>query len=80
MPPVPDHRYDKEQVEALFDGRPPERIPMGNGGMGSRFKIVAGHTMAEFYRNPATSFQASLEAGEAYGWNRYIDCPIHTLL
>ena len=81
MLPTPDRQSAKAQLEALYAGRRPERVPMGSGGLGSRFKIVAaGHSMAEFYRNPTLSFQDSLHTMETYGWNPYIDCPVHTVL
>ena len=75
-----DKMTDKERLEALFNYRMPDRVPLGNQFCGVGFNTVnAGSTITDAYGDPEKSFHALLKATEQYGWDQILQIYFHTV-
>ena len=76
-----DRMTGQERMEALFDYRKPDRVPLGNQFMSLGFNTInIGSTITEAYDDPKKSFHAFLRTTEQYGWDQILQCFRHTLL
>ena len=74
---MPDH----ERLDALFNYRKPDRVPLGNQycSLGFNTRNI-GYTVAEAYDDPVKSFYAFIKTSEQYGWDQILQCFRHTVL
>ena len=63
-----DHMNSLQRMEALFDYRKPDRIPIGYLDPGFS-AINAGYTITDAYGDPQKSFDAQVWTAEQYGWD-----------
>jgi uroporphyrinogen decarboxylase len=71
---------DQERLDALFNYRKPDRVPIGSQWMSIGFNTVnVGGTITEAYDDPEKSFNAFLKTTEQYGWDHIFQCFRHTV-
>jgi uroporphyrinogen decarboxylase len=74
-----DRMSGVERLEALFEGRQPDRVPLG--GMATVFSSRnAGHNATTAYGDPEKSFEAMIWTAEQYGWDPVFQYMGHTVL
>jgi uroporphyrinogen decarboxylase len=70
----------QERLDALFNNRKPDRVPIGSQWMSIGFNTVnVGGTITEAYDDPEKSFNAFLKTTEQYGWDHIFQCFRHTV-
>ena len=71
----------QERMDALFNYKKPDRVPLGNQFMSLGFNTVnLGYRIAEAYDDPEKSFHAFLKTTEQYGWDQILQIFRHTIL
>ena len=74
-----DRMSSKERMEALFESRQPDRVPIG--AMATVFSSKnAGYSVSTAYGDPEKSFYAMLWTAEQYGWEPIPQYFGHTVL
>ncbi len=74
-----DRMTSQERMDALFNYRKPDRVPIGAMSTGFNTRN-AGYTVADAYDNPEVSFQAMKWTSEQYGWDPVPQYSGHTVL
>ena len=64
-----DRMTSRERLNAIFSGKPVDRIPFHAQAMGFN-AINVGMTIADFYRDPAIGIRAASRTMEQYNWER----------
>ena len=62
-----DSMSPAERMQALVQGRTPDRAPFSPFGIGFAARL-AGIDRGEFYRSPETAFRCGLEVAKTYTW------------
>jgi len=80
MPNPKDDMTSRERMEALYNYRKPDRVPIGMQYLSIGFNTVkTGATITEAYADPEKSFHAFLRVVEEYGWDQILQCFRHTV-
>ena len=79
MPLRQDRMSSKERMDAIFEYRQPDRVPVTAYAEGFCCKN-AGLTITTAYGDPAKTFYAMLRTMEQYGWDPVPQCFSHTIL
>lgn len=74
-----DRMNSKERIDALFNYRKPDRVPLGAISIGFSSKN-AGYTITDAYGVPNKYFYAMRWTEEQYGWDPIPQCFTHTVL
>ncbi len=74
-----DRMTSKERMEALFNHRKTDRVPIGAMSTGFNTRN-AGYTVADAYIDPEKSFLGMLWTTEQYGWDPIPQYSGHTVL
>lgn len=74
-----DRMSSLERIEALFNYKKPDRVPIGSLNPGFQVKNF-GFPIATAYEDPKTNFEAMLWALEQYGWDPLTPLNGHTTL
>ncbi len=75
-----DYMTSRERMEALYNYRRPDRVPIGMQYLSIGFNTVkTGSTITEAYADPEKSFHAFLKVVEEYGWDQILQCFRHTV-
>jgi len=74
-----DRMTASERMDALFDYRTPDRVPLGAMSTGFNTRN-AGYSVADAYNDPEKSFRAMQWTSEQYGWDPIPQYSGHTVL
>ncbi len=74
-----DRMTSKERMEALWNHRKPDRVPISGLNIGFANRN-AGYTVRSAYDNPQKTFEAQLWTAEQYGWELEPMWFAHTIL
>ncbi|MBW2306760.1 MAG: uroporphyrinogen decarboxylase family protein [Deltaproteobacteria bacterium] len=74
-----DHMTSRERMDALWQYRKPDRVPLAALGTGFNTKNT-GHSVADAYDDPEKSFFAMVWTAEQYGWDPIPQLSGHAVL
>jgi len=74
-----DRMSSQERMDALFNYRKPDRVPIGAMGTGFPTRNI-GYTVADAYNDPEKSFEGIKWTAEQYGWDPIPQYAGHTVL
>jgi uroporphyrinogen decarboxylase len=74
-----DQMSSQERMDALFNYRIPDRVPLGAMSTGFNTRN-AGYSVADAYNDPEKSFHAMQWTSEQYGWDPIPQYSGHTVL
>ena len=74
-----DRMTSAERIDALFNYKKPDRVPLGAMSTGFNTRN-AGHTVADAYEDPEKSFADMQWTTEQYGWDPVPQYAGHTVL
>lgn len=74
-------KASQARLQALFDYRRPDRVPLGNQYASLGFNTVrSGGTITDAYDDPEMSFKGYLAVCDRFGWDQILQFYCHTLL
>ena len=79
--PIRNLHIAQERLQALFNYRKPDRVPLGNQYASLGFNTLrTGGTITDAYTDPEMSFKSYIAVCDRYGWDQILQFYCHTLL